>query len=189
MFAITSNRRGQSLFEKLKFSTAERGKAKSTIIRHETCHYQTLDNIEGFEVFPSSRETETFSYQLGKTNKRPFYSRYSSGLSNSAFVKTCPKLCTSDDSNEPRGSFANQEIQGMLRKGTIEKLHLSLDQFLSSIFVIPKDDTGNRPEINLKKLNKHIPYEHFKMESLLLLKEVLQKVNYMCKINFKRLTF
>ena len=77
----------------------------------------------------------------------------------------------------------------MLRKGTIEKLHLSLDQFLSSIFVIPKDDTGNRPEINLKKLNKHIPYEHFKMESLLLLKEVLQKVNYMCKINFKRLTF
>ena len=68
MFAITSNRRGQSLFEKLKFSTAERGKAKSTIIRHETCHYQTLDNIEGFEVFPSSRETETFSYQLGKTN-------------------------------------------------------------------------------------------------------------------------
>ena len=73
----------------------------------------------------------------------------------------------------------------MLRKGTIEKLQLSLDQFLSSIFVIPKDDTGNHPEINLKKLNKHIPYERFKMESLLLLKEVLQKGNHMCKINLK----
>lgn len=73
----------------------------------------------------------------------------------------------------------------MLRKGTIEKLQLSLDQFLSSIFVIPKDDTGNHPEINLKKLNKHITYERFKMESLLLLKEVLQKGNYMCKINLK----
>ena len=39
--------------------------------------------------------------------------------------------------------------------------------------------------INLKKLNRCIPYEHFKMESLFLLKEILQKNDYTCKIDLK----
>ena len=55
-----------------------------------------------------------------------------------------------------------QEIQEMLRRA-IQKVQPSPDQFLKSIFVIPKKDTGHRPVINLKKSNKHIPYEHFKM--------------------------
>ena len=54
-----------------------------------------------------SGETETFSYELGKTNKRPFCSKSSLGLSNSIFVKTCAILCTSDGTNEPEGSFAS----------------------------------------------------------------------------------
>ena len=72
----------------------------------------------------------------------------------------------------------------MLRKGAIQKVQPSLDQFLSSIFVIPKKDTGHRPLINLKKLNT-IPYEHFKIGGLFLLKEVLQKEDYMCQIDLK----
>ena len=74
----------------------------------------------------------------------------------------------------------------MLSKKAIETVELPCqDQSLSSIFLVPKKDGGNRPVINLKSLNTHIPYHHFKMESSSLLKELLQKEDFMCKIDLK----
>lgn len=49
----------------------------------------------------------------------------------------------------------------------------------------PQKGWGQRPVMNLKHLNNHIPYNHFKMEGLHLLKEMLQEGDYMCKINLK----
>ena len=43
-------------------------------------------------------------------------------------------------------------------------------EFISPIFLVPKKDRGSRPVINLKRLNSHIVYQHFKMEGLHLLK-------------------
>ena len=39
--------------------------------------------------------------------------------------------------------------------------------------------------INLKNLNAFIPYLHFKMEGLHLLKDMLKEKDYMCKIDLK----
>ena len=97
--------KGKSSIEKSKFSTAELRGAKFNFISQYTSHYQTLHSTKGS---PSIRETEKCSYKLGKTNMQPFYSKSSSGLSNSIFVKTCLKLCTSHGSNEPGGSFASR---------------------------------------------------------------------------------
>ena len=75
----------------------------------------------------------------------------------------------------------DQEVQKMLQKGAIKRAQSSTNQVLSSVFVIPKKNSGHRPVINLKKLNCHIPYFFFfKMEGLFLLKE-----DYMCKIDLK----
>ena len=41
------------------------------------------------------------------------------------------------------------------------------------------------PVINLKELNKHIPYQHFKMEGLHYLKFMLQQKHYMCELDLK----
>ena len=88
--------------------------------------------------------------------------------------------------NQEQVLLIDQEIQKMLRKRAIKKVQLIPDQFLNSIIVIPKKDTVHCPVIYLKKLNtKKIPYGHFKMEVLFHLKEVLQKGDYMCKINLK----
>lgn len=46
-------------------------------------------------------------------------------------------------------------------------------------------DLSMAPVINLKKLNNNIPYCHFKMENLSVLKELLQQDDYMCKIDLK----
>ena len=65
----------------------------------------------------------------------------------------------------------NQEVQEMLQKGAIQKEEKCQGQFLSSLFVIAKKDSGFRPVINLKALNQYIPY--------------LQKGDYMCKLDLK----
>ena len=40
-------------------------------------------------------------------------------------------------------------------------------EFISSIFVRPKKDGTNRMILNLKDLNQHVQYFHFKMETLI----------------------
>ena len=87
--------------------------------------------------------------------------------------------------NQEEQILVDQEIKNVLEKQAIKLVQLSKDQFLSTLFLVAKKDTEHHPVINLKKLNWYIPYKHFKMEGLFLLKEILQKNNYMCKIDLK----
>ena len=48
---------------------------------------------------------------------------------------------------------------------------------------------NQRLVINLKQLNQFIPYQHFKIEGLLCLKEVLLEVDYMCQLYLKVVCF
>jgi hypothetical protein len=51
-----------------------------------------------------------------------------------------------------------------LDKGALNKVEPVSGQFLSNIFLVPKRDGKSRPVINLKYLNAHIQYDHFKIE-------------------------
>ena len=77
------------------------------------------------------------------------------------------------------------EIESMLEKGAIQPTKPSKDQFVSTLFLPEKKDGGQRPIINLKKLNKNIPYIHFKMESITLLKDLLEQDDLMVKLDLK----
>ena len=54
---------------------------------------------------------------------------------------------------------------------------------------IPKQGMGDRPCVNLKALNKFIPYKHLKMEDLHCLKKLLKENNFSCKIDLKDVYF
>ena len=82
--------------------------------------------------------------------------------------------------NMEQSALIDKEIDAMLRKGAIQKVRSQRDQFLSNLFLVEKKDGGNRPVINLKNLNAYLPYLHFKMEGLHLLKVMLQKKDYLC---------
>ena len=77
----------------------------------------------------------------------------------------------------------------MLEKGAIQKVVPTQGQFLSNLFLVEKKDGGNRPVINLKNLNKFIPYEHFKMEGLHCLKFLLEQDDLSCKMDLKEAYF
>ncbi|CAC5413118.1 unnamed protein product [Mytilus coruscus] len=87
--------------------------------------------------------------------------------------------------NREQKDYLNQEIQKLLEKGAIQPVHQEQTQFLSCMFLVPKKDGGNRPVINLKKLNDFITYEHFKMEDsqemlFTLAQENAVKINQEC---------
>ena len=55
--------------------------------------------------------------------------------------------------------------------------------FVSNLFVIPKKGGGQRPVFNLRQLNQFIKYEHFKMEGIHMLKDLLKPNDFMAKID------
>ncbi|CAB4031124.1 Hypothetical predicted protein, partial [Paramuricea clavata] len=61
--------------------------------------------------------------------------------------------------------------------------------FLSTLFVVPKKGGGHRPIFNLKQLNHFVQYEHFKMEGIHMLRDLLQPNDYMAKIDLKDVYF
>ena len=67
-----------------------------------------------------------------------------------------------------------QRFLELLAKGaTVETVGFPRN-YVSQIFLVEKKDRGQRPVINLKGLNQFVKTEHFKMEGLHLLPDLLQ---------------
>ena len=79
----------------------------------------------------------------------------------------------------------NSKIKEMLRKGAILLVKSEPGEFLSNLFLVNKKDGGHQPVINLKFLNSFIPYQHFKMEGMHLIKDLLQEHDFLIKIDLK----
>ena len=57
--------------------------------------------------------------------------------------------------------------------------------FMSSIFTREKRDGSYRMILNLKQLNKHIEYEHFKMESVQSVLNIIRPNCWMASVDLK----
>ena len=58
-------------------------------------------------------------------------------------------------------------------------------QFFVQIFLVEKKERGQRPVINLKSLNTFVRTEHFKMEGLHILPDLIQAQDWMIKMDLK----
>ena len=58
------------------------------------------------------------------------------------------------------------EIKKLKEKAVIVECEPEPNQFVSPVFTRPKNDGSHRMILNLKSLNKHITYHHFKMDTL-----------------------
>ena len=77
------------------------------------------------------------------------------------------------------------EVAELLSKGAIVETQLSPNSYVSQIFLVEKKGGGQRPVINLKGLNQFVVQEHFKMEGLHLLPDLLQPGDWMVKLDLK----
>lgn len=59
------------------------------------------------------------------------------------------------------------------------------EQLLSSTFIIPKKSEGFRPVISLGRINSCSKYNHFMTTGIFLLNELLEKDDYLYKLDLK----
>ena len=77
------------------------------------------------------------------------------------------------------------EIESMLEKQAIEETTPSGRGFVSTLFLVPKKDGGQRLVINLKSLNGFVHTDHFKMEGIHVLRDLLRAGDWMAKVDLK----
>lgn len=81
------------------------------------------------------------------------------------------------------------EVQALHQKNAISRVSnqnsCRTNQFVSPLFTVPKKGGGHRPVINLKMLNQFIEYQHFKMEGIPMLKDLLKPGDFLTKIDLK----
>ena len=82
--------------------------------------------------------------------------------------------------NQP---LIQEEVNKLLKKGFVVECEHEPVEYISPIFLTKKTDGTQRLILNLKKLNKHLEYRHFKMQTL---EAVLIQPNcYMATIDLK----
>lgn len=78
------------------------------------------------------------------------------------------------------------EISKYLRLNIIEKAEYHPDQIISPIFTVPKKDGSHRMILNLKALNEHVIYRHFKMENITRARELVTPGCYMASVDLEK---
>ena len=87
--------------------------------------------------------------------------------------------------SQKQKELMDAEIVKMVEKGAVVQTEETRDQFESHLFLTPKKDGSLRPVFNLKNLNKFVRYEHFKMEGIPAVVDMLQPGDWMIKIDLK----
>lgn len=81
-------------------------------------------------------------------------------------------------------SLIDTEVKALLEKNAI--CSVETPYHLSQIFLVPKKDGRSfRPILNLKPLNKFLDTRHFKLESIVMIRDILQPGMWMGKLDLK----
>ena len=79
----------------------------------------------------------------------------------------------------------SKEVNKLCQKRVIIPTTNDGARFVSPVFVIPKTGEKWRPVINLKVLNVYVVAPDFKMESVRSVKGLIQKDNWLTKLDLK----
>ena len=94
----------------------------------------------------------------------------------------CPKEIVFSENEK---LFIDTEIERLLKLKVIAQSTNESGEFISTIFVRPKQDGSFRLILNLKILNNYIEYHHFKMETLQSAINMMTEGCYMACIDLK----
>jgi hypothetical protein len=85
-----------------------------------------------------------------------------------------------------RENMFTEEIGKLLEKEAISAVsEPQAGTFISRMFLVPKKKGSQRPIIDLRELKKFVHWEHFKMEGIHLVKDLLQEGDWLIKIDLK----
>lgn len=87
--------------------------------------------------------------------------------------------------NENEFKIIDAEIENLLQLKVIKQVDHESGDFISPIFTVPKKDGDYRMILNLKELNKCIPYHHFKMDTFESALTMVTKDCYMASVDLR----
>lgn len=79
--------------------------------------------------------------------------------------------------------IVDEEVKNLLSKGAIVPAKNEPEQFISTLFIVPKPNGKFRPVINLKYLNEFVLYEHFKQETFPVVLDLVQPNDYFTSLD------
>ena len=83
-------------------------------------------------------------------------------------------------------TLMREKIKSLLEKGAIERVRVPHHpQYISQMFFVLKKDGSMRPVFNLKGLNQFLHWEHFKMENVQMIRDLIQEGDWMVKMDLK----
>jgi len=91
--------------------------------------------------------------------------------------------------NKEQWDIVENEVQELLELGAIVESPTQPDEFVSTIFIVPKPNGKFRPVINLKYLNEFVHYDHFKQETFKVVLDLIQKEDYLTSIDLEKAYF
>ncbi|KHJ91552.1 reverse transcriptase, partial [Oesophagostomum dentatum] len=101
------------------------------------------------------------------------------------FLAERPSLAIQTPMEGPPNELVASEIVELLKKGAIQRIPWTTQVWSSHIFLVPKKDGRFRTVINLRPLNAFIEHNHFKLESLGMVKDLLNPGDFMAKVDMK----
>lgn len=77
-------------------------------------------------------------------------------------------------------------VHDLKKVGVIEECEHETGEFISHIFGRPKKDGSMRVILNLKQLNEHVTYQHFKMDTRQMAARLITEGCYMASVDLKQ---
>ena len=89
--------------------------------------------------------------------------------------------------SEDQMKLLREEVSSLLGKGAVVTVEpaASEEGFYSTLFLVPKTEGQMRPIINLKALNFWVHPQHFKMEGIHMLREIVAQDEWLAKLDLK----
>ena len=88
--------------------------------------------------------------------------------------------------NQEQQLLVEREVNKLQDKGAVTLMKvLPQERFISTLFLVPKKDGGQRPVINLKCLNAFVVSPHFKMEGIQTFKSLVKQGDWLVKVDLK----
>ena len=134
----------------------------------------------------SSWPPEVFSGKLEPYYRRPLGVGDYYGLQNRISFSAPPGNLARTFMSKAQQESVQVEVDKMILQGAIHPVTSNTEEgFVSSIFLVDKKDGGHRPVINLKNLNSFVDFQHFKVEGIYMLRDLLKKGDFMVKLDLK----
>lgn len=118
--------------------------------------------------------SDTFVLEYVKGYKIPFHS-----IPHQSIIPREPTF------SKPEGAVLRSELDRLENIGAIERCVPCQDQYISSYFLVDKQNGKKRFILNLKKLNKFIQTPHFKLEDMRTVMKLVSQDAFMYKLDMK----